>query len=304
MVCLLRVAFQDEIIPYPIAPLRGWLLLAGMNRLECERVLDEILTAHRGSVIESERDLIEELKTKASGLNAKYADLLEMLFRYEALRREGKVPPLTLMIEGASATGKSMVALMAIELLAITRIISTDTVRQLLRTRSDESIHPELFVHTYQAYEFRQEGAKSLSPVVRGYLAQCQLMREDVSSTIQRILGEGIHSIFEGVHIEPSRYSHLSQGLLEILVDPSEETHRSMFLTKLSATGLRSVQGSSQQRLDEFSATREIQYYLRQQAESGSVARLGLDDYRSAALELAEIVMKKIRSMLQTVEDK
>ncbi len=304
MVYLLRVAFQDETIPYPIAPLRGWLLLAGMNRLECEQTLDSMSTGHRRGVFESERGLIEELKTKASELGARYADSLETLFRYEAFRREGRVPPLTLMIEGASATGKSMVALIAIELLAVTRIISTDTIRQLLRTRSDESIHPELFVHTYQAHEFRQEGAERLPPVVRGYLAQCRLMRKDISSTIERILTEGIHSIVEGVHIEPSRYSHLSEGLLEILVDPSEETHRAMFLTKLSATGLRSVQGSSQQRLDEFRATREIQHYLKQDAESGSVATLSLADYRSASLELAEILMGKIKTILQTVEDK
>jgi 2-phosphoglycerate kinase len=275
-----------------------------MHRTDCERTLERVSTQYTEKTLSSERQLMEKLAEEAFTVDAQTIDSLNTLFRYENLRREGKAPSLTIMIEGASATGKSMIAIDAIELLAVTRIISTDTIRQLIRAASEESMHPELFTHTYQAHKFRQNGAPNLSAVVRGYLAQCSLMREQISRTVDRIIAEGVHSIIEGVHIEPGQYSRLSEGVLEILIDPPEEIHRSMFLTKLSATGLRTVDDTSQRRLQEYRATREIQDYLKTQAVSQNTRVLTLTDYASASAELAETLMKKIKDLLQTAENK
>ena len=116
----------------------------------------------------------------------------DLLTKYEALRRTSKaIPPLILVFEGASATGKSMLALDFIVYLSITRIISTDTVRQVLRGIHSKEDHPELHCHTYQAHKYRQVGPEELNPMIRGYLAQCELIEPVIRDAVDRLAQEG-----------------------------------------------------------------------------------------------------------------
>ena len=292
----MRVRIGDHVIPFPIGLLRGRLRLAGLDYELCDRILhrfvddanmypySEILQYLEKSVAEIDNSIVHNLRT---------------IRRYEEQRREHReTPAIILVLEGASATGKSLLAMPMIEKLGVTRTIGTDSIRQIVRSLTDPAEHPELFCHTYQAYKYRTAGRSDLSKIVRGYLAQVELLSPYLVRSIQLIIDEGTDAIIEGVHIVPGSLVKLGAGVLEVLIHPTCEDHRVMFQSKSSAASLRSVSSKEEVRDVEFRATREIQDYLYSQARENEVAIIQFHDYESAERDLDELVLKKMKELV------
>ncbi len=294
----MKIDYHGNPIPFPLAAIRGRLLTTGLSRAYTEEILLKL--ASQGA--ESEKSIsVEKLEKNARDLvpEAFLADY-DLLSKYEALRRTTTdVPPLVLILEGASATGKSMLALDFIAHLSITRIISTDTVRQVLRGIHSPEEHPELYCHTYQAYKHRQAGPEGLNPIIRGYLAQCELMEPAIRAAVENLVREGAEGLVEGVHILPGSLQDLSPGILEILIHPEETAHRIMFLTKYSASGLKTVSADGEIRENEFLATRQIQDHMAHIAKKNSVETVTLMDYEQASEEIRFIILNKIRHLVR-----
>jgi 2-phosphoglycerate kinase len=294
----MKIDFHGNPIPYPLAAIRGRLLLAGLSRVESEDILRQLAshdTDSKGHIS------LETLAEKARNLVPQpFLPDYDLLRDFETLRRTtSDVPPLILVIEGSSATGKSMLALDFIANLAITRIVSTDTVRQVLRGIHSPEKHPELYCHTYQAHLHRQAGSDEFDPIVRGYLAQCELMEPAIRAAVEGLVWEGTEALVEGVHIIPGSLRGLGPGILEILIHPEEATHRAMFLAKNSASGLKTVSADAKVRNHEFQATRLIQEYMAHLAESNSTQVVMLVDYEQASEEIRRHVLDKIRHLLK-----
>ncbi|MHA2004077.1 MAG: hypothetical protein ACW960_08225 [Candidatus Thorarchaeota archaeon] len=293
----MKIDYHGDPIPFPLAVIRGRLLTAGLSRTDTEDILLKLASQSAASETSISMEVLatttRELVPEAFLAN------YDLLARYEALRRtSSEVPPLVVIIEGASATGKSMLALDFIVYLSITRIISTDTVRQVLRGIHSRKKHPELYCHTYQAHKHRQAGPKGLNPIIRGYLAQCELMEPAIRAAVENLVHEGAEGIVEGVHVLPGSLQDLSPGILEILIHPDEAAHRAMFLAKFSASGLKTVSADAEVRENEFLATRQIQDHMAQLAKSNSIRKVTLSDYEQASEEIRFILLDKIRQLL------
>ncbi|MHA2069084.1 MAG: hypothetical protein ACXABY_32375 [Candidatus Thorarchaeota archaeon] len=292
----MKIDFHGNPIPYPLAVIRSRLLLAGVPRNTAEYILLQLVNH---TATDDKHISMEDLAPKIRGLVPQsFLDDYDLLSKYEALRRNtSDVPPLVIALEGASATGKSMLALDIIANLSITRIITTDTMRQVLRGIHSPDEHPELYCHTYQAHIYRQAGPESLDPVLRGYLAQCDLMESAIRAAVENIVAEGTESLVEGVHILPGSLKGINPGIIEILIDPEEAVHRTMFLAKHSASGLKTVSADAIVRDDEFEATRKIQQHMLQLAKENSVKIVTLEDYEQASEEIRAIILESIKQL-------
>jgi len=292
-------------MPYPMAALKGRLRLSGFSDLDAEKTITE-LERHFSSSgeIPTQEDLVKTCRQliQSSGMNI--LEDFDALTEYDTLRKNTDIQPFVVVLEGASATGKSMLALDVIANLAATRIISTDTVRQILRGMLTSEQHPELYCHTYQAHVHKQSGPEDLHPVIRGFLAQCELITPTIRTSVHRVLEEGAEAIVEGVHIVPGDFQDLGTGILEVLVNPEENVHKAMFLAKHSTSGLKTVSDDTQDREREFEATRLIQEFMVKRATEMSVDAITLVDYEEAANELRVLVMDYIRRIIETTEDK
>ncbi|MHA2379092.1 MAG: hypothetical protein ACXADS_07435 [Candidatus Thorarchaeota archaeon] len=292
-------------MPYPLAPLKGRLRLSGLSDLDAENtVLDLKRHFTASGKTPTEDELVTVCRELIPSADKNILRNFDTFTQYDILRKDTEIQPLILVLEGASATGKSMLALDLITNLAATRIISTDTVRQVLRVIHTPDQHPELHCHTYQAHLHRQSGPEELDPVVRGFLAQCELISPTIKASVDRVLQEGAEAIVEGVHIVPGDFQGIGTGILEVFVNPEEELHRTMFLAKHSTTGLKTVTGDIQVRENEFNATRRIQDFMLDCAIERSVNIVALDDYDGAVKELNRLVMGAIRRLVDTTEDK
>ena len=296
----MKLRLRDEVVPYPLFTLKGRLRLSGLS----DHHISEVLTESMVEKAETEKTLIDSLRESLTSYKSTILTNFETLTKYEHLRgRSLNVPSIVLVIEGASATGKSMLALELMRDLTATRFISTDTVRQVLRGMMSEDQHPELFCHTYQAYLHRQVGTKNLKPVVRGFLAQCEIISPHILSLTKRVLTEGAITVIEGVHIEPGSLQELSTGVIEVLINPSSETHTAMFESKHNLGKLKTVSEDMNVRRKEFEATRAIQDYMITKAKETDVSIVELVEYDDTRKSISTLIISHVNRLLRALEE-
>lgn len=295
----MKIDFDGNQIPYPLAVLRGRLHLAGVSRPMTESIFQDLNERQfDSSRLPIEEELISHIRDK---IPKELVANFDILTEYDRLRRTSlDTPPVVIVLEGASASGKSMLALDVISLLSATRIISTDTIRQILRGLHSEEEHPELFCHTYQAYKCRQSGPRELDPILRGFHAQCELMESAIRSTIQRVLDEGTEAIVEGVHILPGSLQILGPSVIEILINPDSASHHAMFLAKHSTSGLKTVSADAIIRDTEYRAARMIQEYMVELAKSSNIKVISLTDFKEAGALIRTIIFDAIKELVKS----
>jgi len=294
----MKVRYGERLLPYPLHAISGKLLLSGLQESSVVNFISKLKQEYFNT-----SPTIQELNIFATeyllGENPEIQGKFLTLTRYDELsKRASSTPPIILVIEGSSATGKSMLTLPIIERLSVTRILSTDSIRQVLRTQYNKDQYPELFCHTYQAHRFRQVGSEDLDVVVRGFLAQIDLMKKTLNTSIERYIMEGTSAIIEGVHIIPGFLQSLGTSIIEILIHPSYELHQAMFTLKQEASGLKTVSGEADIREAEFRDTRKIQEYMYHCATMNGIPVIDFEDYESALASIQELIVDRIQSIV------
>lgn len=294
----MRVRIQEQEIPFPLTTIRGKLRLSGLTETEISKIISDIKKYHSNK-IPTESDLTKFVEDALKSYSPQIIKNYETLSEYEHLRGESdQIPPIILALEGASATGKSMLAIDLVQDLVSTRFISTDTIRQVLKGIYKKKNHPELYCHTYQAYKHKQSGSSSLDSVVRGYIAQCELISPPLIEMIKQIHAEGAIAVLEGVHLQPGSITHLSKGTLEILINPDEQTHKAMFTSKHEAGKLKSVSKDSRTREEEFQSTRKIQEYMIVEAKKHNLSIIDLDIYEDTRSAISKLIISKAEQII------
>ncbi|MFW9933148.1 MAG: hypothetical protein ACFFDR_10875 [Candidatus Thorarchaeota archaeon] len=295
----MKVRYGERTIPYPLHLLTGKLQLCGISESHVAEVLQKIRIEYANTT-PTPQELNLFVSNALLGQSPLIQDNFLTLTRYEELRnRDPGVLPLILVLEGSSATGKSMLTLPLIHQLGSTRIIGSDSVRQVLRTYFSREEYPELFSHTYQAYRYRQSGPEELDSVVRGFLAQVQLIEPTLKRSIERYLYEGTMAIIEGVHVIPGSIQSMGNSVLELLIHPSIDLHHDMFTLKQEASGLKTVSSEMDIREKEFQDTRSIQDYMYNQASQNGIPIIEFSDYESALIEISEIIIERITHLIE-----
>jgi len=296
----MKVRMNGHPIPYPLTLLKGRLKLVGVPSNKIEMLISDVVSKEiRSDGQYTEDGLMARVSSMLHSLDDDYSKKFETLLEYDFARRtNSSLEPIVVVLEGASGTGKSMLALDMIRNIGATRVISTDTVRQVLRSTLSREDHPELFCHTYQAHEKRQSGPETLNQVIRGYLAQRELIAPVVMDMTKRLLVEGANAIIEGVHVIPGTLSQLSKSVVEIVINPDSETHEKMFVSKHDAAGLKSVSADVDRRRAEYKSTRIIQEFLLSEAEGNGVRVIPLDSYEDAEKQVCQAVMESVKEIL------
>jgi 2-phosphoglycerate kinase len=296
----MKLRLRDVLVPYPLFTLRGRLKLCGLS----DRVISNVLEESVVKEMDTEEALLNHVRESLKTYDPSILSCFDSLTRYETIRGDTpNTPALLIALEGASATGKSLIALELMHNLAATRFISTDTVRQVLRSILREEEHPELFCHTYQAHRFRTIGPHDLDPVVRGYLAQCELISPSIRAMVERVVSEGAITVIEGVHIQPGTLQDISPSVIEVLINPDRETHRAMFASKHNIGKLQTVSEDIAVRYREFEATCAIQEYLIHEAERAGVPIVPMIGYNDALREIASLIISRVEALLSSHED-
>jgi len=213
--------------------------------------------------------------------------LIERFRRWQKLRR--LETPLIILIGGATGVGKSTVATQLAHRLGITRLISTDMVRQTMRAFFAPELMPAIHTSSFDAASaVRVPVPRETDLSKMGFIEQTKAVSVGVEALVQRGIDEAQRIVVEGVHIVPgyldtSRWNEAI--VLEfVLAISDKERHRSNFTVREWETGgIRPLR----RYLEHFAEIRRIQKYITGRAVAHGVPIIdepSLDENVSAML--------------------
>jgi 2-phosphoglycerate kinase len=173
--------------------------------------------------------------------------------------------PVILLVGGATGTGKSTVATDVAYRLGITRVTSTDFVRQTMRAFLARDFMPSIHRSSFEVPE-----SDELRDVLGSFVEQTQNVLIGVRAVIERALQEGWSLVLEGVHLVPGMIPKVEDALVVhcVLSIKEEEMHAAHFWVRdASSDGLRPVD----KYIDSLTDIRLIQEFVVEQAGRAGV---------------------------------
>lgn len=209
------------------------------------------------------------------------AALIARFRQWQTLRR--LETPLVILIGGATGVGKSTLATQLAHRLGLTRVISTDMVRQVMRAFFADELMPAIHFSSFDAasaVRVTLPRETDLSKV--GFLEQTKAVTVGIEALIARGIEEGKSMIIEGVHIVPGILDRSSWGkavVLEfVLAVTDRDLHRGHFTVREWETGgIRPLR----RYMEHFVQIRRIQKYIVNRAAEYGVPVIdntGLDE--------------------------
>jgi 2-phosphoglycerate kinase len=184
-------------------------------------------------------DRLGELASELIGDEAA-ARTMRRLRQLDALARHED--PLLLLIGGATGTGKSTIATEAAHRLGITRVTSTDFVRQTMRAFFSQEFMPSIHYSSFEAGASLREPEQAEDPVIAGFLEQTRNVLVGVRASIDRALEEGWSTVLEGVHLVPGMVPRIEGALVAqcVLKIDDIDAHYGHFMVRdATSEGLR-----------------------------------------------------------------
>jgi len=199
--------------------------------------------------------------------------------------------PIIVLIGGATGTGKSTVATEVAYRLGITRVTSTDFVRQTLRAFFSPEFMPSIHYSSFEAGKgLRSAEEEEVDPLLHGFLDQTRNVLVGVNAAIERSLAEGWSTVLEGVHLVPGLTAPIADALVVqcVLAIQSEDAHASHFwIRDVASEGARSLD----KYLDHLGDIRYLQDYIVERAEREEVPVIWNKDREGATSAVLELVL-------------
>jgi 2-phosphoglycerate kinase len=315
---LVNVVDEDTGVNFPFSKgiLAQSLLATGLSPAYAHRLAREIELKlfERGEPTVDRTGLREIVET---AIRVEVGE--DMAGRYtllRSIRRPEK--PILIVIGGVTGTGKSYLAAEVAYRLGITRIESTDSIRQVMRAMIAKDLIPTLHASTFDAWtatlephvaaQYKSKGGRRVmkptpDQLLDGFRDQVKQVTVGVRAIIERASNEHSSMLIEGVHIVPGFLP--TEAFKDAIVVPvvivvkSEEEHRKRFYLRDQET---SQHRPMEHYLEHFEDIRALQGYIEQMAKTVGVAIIDGESIDVAAEGVIEVVTKKVLAVRAETE--
>ncbi len=299
-----RIIIRDEKhgLPYSKGLMASSIMATGLPPSRAYEVAKQIetrlLAARKYSVgiPELRRVTLDILR---STVGEEYAAKFQ---KWQALSKLDK--PMVILIGGTTGVGKSTIATEMAHRLGITRIISTDAIREVMRSIFSRELMPALYDSSFNAWRtLRVPLPASADPIIIGFREQASAVAVGVRALIERAITEGAHQIVEGVHLVPgfidfSAFNNDAFIISILITVDDEDLHRSHFyIREIETEGFRPFERYRAN----FDNIRKIGNYIETLAKDNGIPIISshnLDLTVSVVLE--EVISRVISSEAET----
>jgi 2-phosphoglycerate kinase len=290
---------DDDGLPYSKGLMARALIATGISAVRAYELAQRVetdLRAQGQSAVDLERlqDLAVELLGEDDGVRA-----IGRLRRYRDLRALDL--PIVVLVGGATGTGKSTVATEVAHRLGITRVTSTDFIRQTMRAFFSLEFMPSVHYSSFEAGEALPAAEKEAGDALLvGFIDQTRNVLVGVQASLDRALEEGWSMVLEGIHLVPGMITAPIERALvvhAVLGIENEDIHAQHFWTRdLDSGGVR----AHDKYLDRLNDIRHIQDFIVDEAQKNGVPVIQNGNIEQAIGLVIELVLERA-AQLQAV---
>ena len=219
---------------------------AGMepsDAYDVARELETLLLRRKQRTIERSalRDLVRETIERAHGAQA-----AERYRLWRQALEDGR--PIFLLLGGSTGVGKTSIAAEVARRLEISRIVGTDSIRQIMRLMFSPDLMPEIHCSTYDAYAaLNLDRAEGIDRVISAFREQAQKIAVGVHALLDRAVEENISMMIEGVNLLPScldlsGYQENAHVISLVVATLDEEAYRDRFRSRAETARERAAE--------------------------------------------------------------
>ena len=217
--------------------------------------------------------------------------------RYLVWRRyENPDRPVILLLGGAAGVGKTTLALEVAHRLGIARVLSSDSVRQIMRLMLSPELAPAIHGSSYDAYKHFAPDMLGDDPVIEGFRAQTQTVAVGVRASIDRAISENANTVLDGVSVVPGvidleAYEELADVVMLVVATLDTEAYASRFERRAAGQTRR----TAHRYLENLDAILQIQDHFLEAAERHGVPIVDNVSIDHAALRIIRYLTETLR---------
>ncbi len=292
----------EERIPFSKGILSGSLNAAGLDPSVAYATAAEIQKRllERDSKSISRKKLRQMVHEELLRMHGRELADRYLVWRY--VRSPDK--PVVLLIGGSSGAGKTSLGGDVAHRLGIGRIVTTDSVREIMRLMFSRDLLPTIHYSSYEAWK-GWPGEKSPEGVIDAFVEQSTRVNVGVTALVDRASRESHNLVIEGVHLIPGlldypRLSARAYCVHVVLANLDATDYASRFPRRTAQEEAR----SSEKYLENLEAILQIQEHILEMAHVHDIPIVENQDPDKSVTELTTTITDSLREQLDLEGDK
>lgn len=183
-----------------------------------------------------------------------------------------------MLLGGASGTGKSTLASLLASKLGISTVLSSDSIRHILRNFMTKEEKPVLFASTYETgkYVSEEEHPSEKKRTIVGYKEQSNLVQEYLEDVLEDYYNRKESIVIEGVHLTIRFMKKMMRKFTNVVIPfaiciKNEDKHKERFAVWSKSM---TIDPKLNKYIEHFKSIRTIQKYLVKKAEKVLIPRI------------------------------
>ncbi len=244
------------------------------------------------------RDELREMIYQAI-LSRHNRDFAERYLQWRYFRSPDQ--PIVILFGGGTGTGKTSLATEVAHRLGIKNVISTDTIREIMRMMFSPELLPAIHRSSYDAWkEVDPLDPEPTNAVLVGFRDQTDRVLVGVRAMLERAIQENTSMVIDGVHLVPGlmdlqdlkRESYLVQIVISTL-------KKSNYLRRFPRRQGEALKRSAQRYQENFDAILTIQNFILSQADNHDVPIVDNRGFEETVASLLTVITTSLREQLK-----